>query len=273
MRPRGLTVLAVGGALLAAAVAGACAYFQEEAPPYRPPAYFPEARGDQMALGGTLYRRDCSFCHGAEGQGTARGPDLVTGANGPALTDFVLRTGRMPIDDPDQPIRRRTSPYDQREIDAIVTYLHETLDQPGPIIPAVEPAEGDLAEGEALYQEHCAACHATTGIGGAMLQDDPGGGRQGVHIPDLGQSTPVEVASAVRTGPGAMPRFGPGVIDQHELDSLVRYTEYLRDPEDRGGWPIGRVGPVVEGAVGWLLGLGALLVFARWVGTKRGEQT
>jgi len=105
-----------------------------------------------------------------------------------------------------------------------------------------------------------------------MLQQ-VGGDLDGVHIPDLAGSAPTEVGEAVRTGPGAMPRFGPGLVDDDELDALVRYTEHLQQPEDRGGAPIGHVGPVAEGAVGWLIGLGVLLLFARWVGTRRGEQS
>ena len=33
----------------------------------------------------------------------------------------------------------------------------------------------------------------------------------------------------------------------------------------------GVIGPVVEGAVGWLVGLGLLLLVIRWIGTKAGE--
>jgi ubiquinol-cytochrome c reductase cytochrome c subunit len=259
--------LAIG--VLAAGVGGACAYV-DEPDPYRPPAYYPRADAEAVALGGTLYRRDCSFCHGNEAQGTSNGPDLVAHPNGPALTDFMLRTGRMPIDDPEDPVRRGTSPYNQEEIEALVVYLDQEYDQPGPDVPRLGPAAGDVAQGQALYQRHCAACHATTGIGGAMLQRTDGG-TEGVHIPDLAESPPVEVGEAVRTGPGAMPPFGRGVIRDEELDALVRYVDYLREPDDRGGAPIGRIGPVAEGAVGWLVGLGALLLFARWVGTKRGE--
>jgi ubiquinol-cytochrome c reductase cytochrome c subunit len=268
-------------AVVPAVVVGACSYF-DDPEPYRPSATYPRSDVESAALGGTLYRRDCGFCHGAEGQGTERGPDLVSGPNGPALTDFMLRTGRMPIDDADDEVRRGTPEYDEAEIDALVAYLDETLDQPGPAIPDVSARGGDLALGQRLYQQHCAACHATTGIGGAMLaQEDPGrsgrdgggGDMTGVYIPDLSDSTPVEVGEAVRTGPGAMPRFGPGVLDDGELDATVRYVEDLRDPDDRGGAPIGRVGPVAEGAVGWLIGLGLLVLFIRWIGTKRGEQT
>jgi ubiquinol-cytochrome c reductase cytochrome c subunit len=68
-----------------------------------------------------------------------------------------------------------------------------------------------------------------------------------------------------------MPVFGTRAISDHELDSLLVYMGYLKDPADAGGAPIGRVGPVVEGAVGWLVGLGLLLLVIRWIGTKAGE--
>lgn len=267
MRPGRVPVLM---ALVPALVAGACSYFRESEP-YRPPASYGRPDAEALALGQRLYQRDCSFCHGNEGQGTPQGPDLVTGENGPALTDFMLRTGRMPIDDPDEEARAGDSPYDGDEIAALVAYIDDAFDQPGPDIPVVDPAEGDLAEGRDVYAENCAACHATTGIGGAMLAQR-GGKTTGVFIPDFARTSATEVGEAARTGPGAMPAFGPGVIDDGELDSLARYVEYLEDPDDRGGAPIGRIGPVAEGAVGWVLGLGVLVAFIRWVGTKRGEE-
>ena len=81
-----------------------------------------------------------------------------------------------------------------------------------------------------------------------------------------------EIAEATRTGPGTMPVFPPTLISDEELNSLVRYTLYLQDPRDEGGAAIGHVGPVVEGAVGWALGLGTLVIVARWMGTKAGER-
>jgi ubiquinol-cytochrome c reductase cytochrome c subunit len=252
--------------LLPALAAGACSYF-EQPEPYRPPASYTPPDAEALALGEHLYQRDCSFCHGDQGSGTSNGPDLVTGENGPALTDFMLRTGRMPIGDPDERVRPRDTPYDDEEIAALVGYIDETFDQPGPGIPVVDAAAGALPEGRDLYQEHCAACHATTGIGGAMLAQR-GGETAGIVIPNLDSATPT-----VRTGPGAMPAFGPGVVNADGLDAIAEYVEYLQSPDDRGGAPIGRIGPVAEGAVGWVLGLGSLVLFIRWVGTKRGEQT
>ncbi|MGH9229606.1 MAG: c-type cytochrome [Acidimicrobiales bacterium] len=256
--------------LVPALVAGACSYFREPEP-YRPAPSYERPDAEALALGQRLYQRDCSFCHGNEGQGTSNGPDLITGENGPALTDFMLRTGRMPIGEPDEEVRAGSSPYDDDEIAALVAYIDDAFDPPGPDIPEIDVAAGDLAAGRAVYEENCAACHATTGIGGAMLAQR-GGKTTGIFIPDFARTSATEVGEAVRTGPGAMPAFGPGIIDEGELDDLARYVEYLKDPDDRGGAPIGRIGPVAEGAVGWVLGLGILVLFIRWVGTTRGER-
>jgi ubiquinol-cytochrome c reductase cytochrome c subunit len=65
-----------------------------------------------------------------------------------------------------------------------------------------------------------------------------------------------------------MPVFGPNVIDQEELNGLVRYVRYLADPEDPGGLPIGRTGPIPEGFVAWLIGMVALLGLVVWIGTR-----
>ncbi len=262
--------------LVATASLTACGYLRQEADPYRPPAYYgpaPEATGETVSAGEHLYLRDCAFCHGADGKGTAQGPDITTETNGGALTDFVLRTGRMPIAGPVEQMAPRKPVYNQKEIDAIVAYVTTQFRPPGPPVPEIDLRRGELALGQQIYQEHCAACHATTGIGGAMLihpADDPKK-LKGIVIPDFERSDVRAVAEAVRTGPGSMPVFGERAFSEHELESLLRYMSYLKSPKDEGGAPIGRVGPVMEGAVGWLVGLGLLVLVIRWIGTKAGE--
>jgi ubiquinol-cytochrome c reductase cytochrome c subunit len=56
-----------------------------------------------------------------------------------------------------------------------------------------------------------------------------------------------------------MPRFSPARLSDAQLDSLIRYVRYLRSPDDRGGIPLGHVGPVPEGLVAWLVA-GVVLV-------------
>jgi ubiquinol-cytochrome c reductase cytochrome c subunit len=57
----------------------------------------------------------------------------------------------------------------------------------------------------------------------------------------------------VRIGPYLMPRFGERQISDAELDSIVAYVEYAKNPDDRGGWGIGHLGPFPEGIVTWLM--------------------
>lgn len=253
--------------------AGACSDSYRGPEIYRPPAV---AQAPVQLSGQQLYQRDCAWCHGRAGSGTERAPDLVTGTGGPADVDFVLSTGRMPVDDPQQTMTRGASLYTRDQIDEIVAYVR-TFDAGGPEIPSLDPSRAVLSEGEVLYQENCAACHSTTGIGGALTKgrvvSEPGtySGRSRVVAPPVTRATPVEIAEAIRVGPGDMPVFGEESIDEVDLDSLVAYVDYLKDPDDRGGAPIGRVGPVAEGAVGWLIGLGIIVLFTRWIGTKRGE--
>jgi ubiquinol-cytochrome c reductase cytochrome c subunit len=128
-----------------------------------------------------------------------------------------------------------------------------------------------IGHGGELYLENCAACHSTTGVGGSMTQGRfPGPVRRETSAvaPGLASATPVEIAEAIRTGPGAMPVFGKGVLNDSDVDAIVTYVRYIQRPSDRGGSSIGRIGPVAEGAVGWIVGLGLLLVLSRWIGTR-----
>jgi ubiquinol-cytochrome c reductase cytochrome c subunit len=251
-------------------VATSCSYFGREPTPYRPPV----TQTADVRDGEVLFMRDCSWCHGNGAQGTERAPSLLEETNGPALTHFMLSTGRMPIDDP----RRRSlggDPlYDDEQILAIIGFL-DTFFPPGPEMPELDLEQADLAEGLQLYQNDCASCHATTGIGGALTTSQRGsddGIDPGIIAPDLFGSTPLQIAEAIRTGPGTMPVFAEGTFDEEELVSLVAYVDSLDEAPDRGGAPLGRVGPVIEGAVGWLVGITLLLAFARWIGTRAGEE-
>jgi ubiquinol-cytochrome c reductase cytochrome c subunit len=218
--------------------------------------------GAQSAPGGTtegagreLYLTGCSSCHGPDGRGTDRGPTLV--GVGAAAADFYLSTGRMPLDEPRNQAVRKPPAYGRAEIDQLVAYVASL--GPGPEIPKVHPEEGDLPTGYELYANNCAPCHSSAGAGGAV-------GR-GIIAPNLQRSKPTQVAEAIRIGPGVMPVFGPEALDDHQVASVVRYVEYLQDPEDQGGLGLGHLGPLPEGFVAWLVGLGLMLVVIRWMGT------
>jgi ubiquinol-cytochrome c reductase cytochrome c subunit len=244
-----------------------CGWTSRDTDPYRPP--LAEASGDD---GKTLYSRDCAWCHASDGSGTSNGPDLVSGTNGPALTDFVLRTGRMPLDDPDERSARGNASYTDEEIEAIVEHTR-TFDSAGPDIPTIDEHIGATPEGAELYLENCGACHAPTGVGAAITSGkEDESFPTDIIAPSLLDSTRIEVAEAIRSGPGTMPVFGDGTFTDEEVNEIVGYVTYLSDPDDRGGAPIGRIGPVAEGAVGWLVGVVLVIILIRWMGTKAGEE-
>jgi ubiquinol-cytochrome c reductase cytochrome c subunit len=260
--------------LFIVAAATACAYGGGRSKRYEPPGIEAIGRPDS---GRAWYQRDCAWCHGDGGQGTPNGPDLHGERNGPALTDFMLRTGRMPLVDVTETVRHRRAKYSQRTIDQIVAYV-ASFGAGGPAVPSPAPHAGDVALGQDLYQTNCAPCHSTTGIGGTLTQQrsrDVAGGvarRTDVRIPDVRRAGAVEIEEAMLTGPGTMPVFGAETFSEREIDSIVRYVLYLHDPPQRGGGELGRVGPVAEGAVAWVVGLGALLLLARWIGKTADER-
>jgi ubiquinol-cytochrome c reductase cytochrome c subunit len=212
--------------------------------------------------GRDLYLRDCAWCHGAQAQGSVYGPTLV--GVGSASADFMLSTGRMPIPQPESQPQRGPVPYSPLDIEDLVRFVASL--GTGPSIPSVSVGEGDLGEGAELYQENCAACHGATGSGGALTN--------GLLAPPLGESTPVQVGEAIRLGgaglrSGNMPTYGPESLTDRQVDSIARYVEYLRAPEDRGGNSLGHFGPIPEGAVAWLVGLLGIVLLTRWIGTSR----
>lgn len=213
---------------------------------------------DRPADGGErLYLAHCASCHGASGAGTNRGPAL-TGSGG-AAAHFMLSTGRMPITDPDEPLRRRPPAFDDADIAALVDYLSGLGD--GAPVPEVDVAGADLARGGQLYRLNCAACHGWGAAGGGMV--GPG------NVPSLKHATDVQVAEAVRIGPGRMPLFGRDILDDDELADVVAYVSRLRDPDDPGGFALGHLGPFAEGAVALAGALAGMVLLTRWVERRR----
>jgi ubiquinol-cytochrome c reductase cytochrome c subunit len=81
-------------------------------------------------------------------------------------------------------------------------------------------------------------------------------------------STPRQVIEAVRMGPDVMPKFGPSIISDSDLNDLVAYVEFLKHGEyNPGGLQLANWGPVPEGFVAWTVGIGLLLLFVRRIGT------
>lgn len=217
-----------------------------------------------VTAGRGLYETGCSSCHGLDGAGVTlpdgrlRGPTLVD--SGEASAYYYLTTGRMPLANSEETPERKPSPYGPEEISALVAYVGSLGDDEAAALPDVDVTKADLAVGGDLFRENCQACHQASGAGGALSY--------GRAAPTLEPATPLQVGAAMRAGPGQMPVFGPELLTQDEVEDIARYVQYLDDPADPGGLPIGRTGPVPEGFVSWIVGIGALLALSAWIGTR-----
>lgn len=211
-------------------------------------------QADEPVDGQQLFEASCSTCHGVDGQGTENGPSLE--GVGEASADFQLRTGRMPLANSTEQAVRKDPAFDNDQIEALVDYVGTFGD--GPPIPEVDLEGANLVAGQELFIENCAACHGATGAGGAVGDE--------ALAPGLSAASEVQIAEAIIVGPGQMPPFD---FTDDQRNDLVNFVIYLRDEPRPGGADIGGIGPVPEGFVAWLVGLGSLIVICLFIGSHR----
>lgn len=224
------------------------------------------ADDELFGAGRDIYGARCAICHGEAGRGTEDGPPLFEA--GPATVDFYIRTGRMPLETPREPVVHREQRLSEAEREALIAYV-PSFGPPGmrgPEIPELpEPIVADISVGQSQFIARCAACHGATADGIAVGEDD--------FAPALHEATPLEIAEAVRVGPGVMPVFGEDTMPQNELESVIAWVLELRERESPGGATVGRSGPVSEGFLAWVLGFGLLVVVMYFLGQKTGEES
>jgi ubiquinol-cytochrome c reductase cytochrome c subunit len=221
----------------------------------------PSASQDTQALGRQLYQQSCASCHGPNPGGPSNYPTVpsLKDVGGAAAVDWALRSGRMPWKSTTGPAVRGKPVFNESETLALALYVGDAVGDRD--IPTVDPSQGDVEKGRDLYAQSCAACHGMNGAGAAVGGQDVAPSLQGVDALSVGE--------AMKIGPGLMPVFGGGDFDAHAVNSIAAYVETLDQNKDNpGGFPIGGKGPVPEGFVAWLLGLGLLVLFARVVGGR-----
>lgn len=221
-------------------------------------------------LGRALFMENCASCHGTQANGipaagtTGAYPDLV--GLGAATIDFWVESGRMPATNPRSIEAPRRQPrLDHDQAIAIAAWINSLSanygEAPGyPAIPTVHLKGANVADGAALFALNCAACHTIEGIGDALAK--------GTFAPSLRHIPVNQVAEAIRTGPGNMPRF-TGNLSDYQVRDIVKYvTTEIQHPRNPGGFGLGGLGPVAEGFVGLALGVGLLALVGFWVGER-----
>jgi ubiquinol-cytochrome c reductase cytochrome c subunit len=216
------------------------------------------------SLGQALYMENCASCHGAEASGVpANGtsgsfPNLV--GLGPATITFWIDSGRMPAKNVAAVEAPRGQPaLNPAQATAIAAWVN-SLQPSYPDIPTPHLKNANVADGAALFALNCAACHTIEGDGDALAAS--------TFAPSLRHIPAFQVVEAIRTGPANMPRFTGNLTDQQVADITKYVTTEIQHPNNPGGFGLGGLGPVAEGFVGLLLGLGLLILVCYWIGDR-----
>ena len=217
-------------------------------------------RSVQIEEGRQIFLKGCSSCHGLNAEGAQIAPSLI--GVGAASVDFQVGTGRMPMADMSTQVMRKDPLYNAEETAALAAYVASLA--PGPAIPGESELnferDGSTAEGGELFRNNCAMCHNFAGQGGALTQ--------GKYAPTLMGVEPKHIYEAMVTGPQSMPVFSDKTITPEEKLSIIKGIKSAEKEPNLGGASLGRVGPVTEGLLGWVLGLGILIGVAVWLAMK-----
>jgi putative heme-binding domain-containing protein len=122
--------------------------------------------GDPSAIqeGSSLFRANCSPCHGLNAGGGARGPDLHAGLWVHGASDAaIFRSISEGVAGTEMP----ANPFEDSEIWALVAYLRSVS------AGTKAPVAGDRDQGERLFfgKSACAQCHMVKGRGGRLGPD------------------------------------------------------------------------------------------------------
>jgi ubiquinol-cytochrome c reductase cytochrome c subunit len=208
--------------------------------------------------GRQLYLQGCSTCHGLNAQGGAGAPSLH--GVGAAAVVFQVESGRMPLarganaQAPRKPVK-----YDRTQVDQLAAYIQSRGG--GPELPSGRLDDGELALGGDLFRTNCSSCHNFAGVGGALTRAK--------YAPPLTAASARVIYAAMQSGPENMPRFSDNTLTPTEKRAITRYVRFTTsESKNPGGAGLGRYGPVPEGLVAFLVGMGLLIVVTLWIGAR-----
>jgi ubiquinol-cytochrome c reductase cytochrome c subunit len=223
------------------------------------PASGQPAPSSDVTAGKSLYDTSCITCHGANAQGVnGRGPSLV--GVGSASVEFQVNTGRMPAAGQGPQELQKQPKLSTTEAQQLGAYI-ESLGG-GPQLPPGDDlhSNGNIATGGDLFRVNCSSCHAFGAGGGALSS--------GKFAPTLANANDRTIYAAMLTGPQNMPVFGDNQLSPQEKQDIIAYIQNLKSDTSPGGLSIGRIGPVAEGLVIFLVGMVVLIFSALWIAGK-----
>jgi len=221
----------------------------------------------QIAQGKGLFVNNCASCHGVNGAGQKYSTGKVIGPSligvGAASVDWQVQSGRMPAGNQGPQVEAHRVEFSQAETDLMGAYVASL--GPGPGVPAAALystnglSKAEIARGGQLFRTNCAQCHGAAAGGGALS-----GGKYAPAI----KVGPKLIYEAMLTGPQSMDVFSDSTLAPGDKQQIIGYLEALKAEPNQGGSGLGRLGTVTEGLAGWLVGIGALVAVAVWLGVK-----
>jgi ubiquinol-cytochrome c reductase cytochrome c subunit len=209
------------------------------------------------AAGQAIYNRTCITCHGDNLQGVdQRGPSLI--GVGEAAVYFQVHTGRMPLTRQGAQAADKPPVISDKQLNDLMAYVQ--AHGGGPTLPSGDLRDGDLAEGGELFRLNCASCHNFVGEGGALSS--------GKAAPSLLNANDLTIYTAMLSGPENMPVFGDNQLTSSQKRAIINYVQTVKTEANPGGAGVGRIGPVSEGLVIWVVGIGILMFGIFWMGSK-----
>lgn len=114
--------------------------------------------------GASLFRANCSPCHGLNARGGGRGPDLTTGRWVHGSSDArIFRTITQGVPGTEMP----ANGFEDSEVWAIIAYVRSLAPAKNAVL------SGDRAKGEKIFSTAggCSTCHMVRGRGGLLGPD------------------------------------------------------------------------------------------------------
>lgn len=224
-----------------------------------------EKQAALITEGKQIYDTSCVTCHGANLQGvTDRGPSLI--GVGSAAVWFQVTSGRMPAPRNEAQIERKPPKFDDQQAEALGAFVDangggpQIVRNPDGSIAESSLIGDDVARGGELFRLNCASCHNYTGKGGALS-----GGK---FAPPLKPATEQQIYDAMLTGPQNMPRFSDRQLTPEEKRDIIAYVKDATKTAPQGGYGLGGFGPATEGLAMWIIGIGAVVGAAMWIGSR-----
>jgi cytochrome c oxidase cbb3-type subunit III len=156
----------VGGLLASALIASACAQLLAAKSPEPTAASLPQTTAG-AAEGKKLFESQCAACHGLDGHGGERAPDIATNPKTQNRTDEQLRQiVQRGLPGTGMPAFAALSDDDRQHV---VAYLRQVQGR----TPGEAKLSGDPRKGREVFvgKGRCSECHTVAGSGGFLGQD------------------------------------------------------------------------------------------------------